>query len=356
MEHPKDVRTVQWSMNVFPHLAYVPTTVRFDGPLFLRLAYDRCTLPLKRDHGCWKLAKSVAESWQQLEQCLLYVMDALIQKSRVLLPLEYTNYPLPQNKGYLSSHWEERFAIKCALSSRNSFVPLMAKCSFAIALISGEESPFASTPSWIEYLRGTHNLHPEWLEQLRQSLVCDLSSDNPRVGLIVDVRTMQITNLIPVMLHTHIPLWFHWGSYKYPPARFNRKDLDSWCPTLDELNVALTSASAPPSEPSHMSPNAEVLPRHPKPKPDSQQRAGETWQQFFERESVIHAGKELSETVAEQKKRLDRTRSQGTTMPGKKGPKVYAWFCEDSFRIWTKINRGEIEKLVGRVQRYSTKV
>src|SRR6266481_2310934 len=129
----------------------------------------------------------------------------LIHKSGSAFPLDFTDYPLPRTKGYLCSHREERFAINCALSSRDSFVPLMAKCSFTIALISQEESPLESTPSWIEYLQGTHRLHPEWLEQFRQSSVCNLSPDNPWVGLIVDVRTMQINSLIPAMLHTHIP-------------------------------------------------------------------------------------------------------------------------------------------------------
>jgi len=79
----------------------VPAIIRFDGPLFLRLAYNRRTMPLDADRAAWKLSSSVAATWQHLEDMLLFVANALLQKLGMIFPLSFTDCPMPRTKGYL---------------------------------------------------------------------------------------------------------------------------------------------------------------------------------------------------------------------------------------------------------------
>jgi hypothetical protein len=98
------MQEVQWSFNAFPHLAYIPTMVRFAGPFFLRLAYDAHTIPIDSVNNKWKLSPTVAESWALLEGFLLFVADTLLHKSGWHLPIDFTNFPMPQSKGFLNAH------------------------------------------------------------------------------------------------------------------------------------------------------------------------------------------------------------------------------------------------------------
>ena len=98
---PRDVRQPLWSSNSYPHLVYVPATICFDGPLFLHLAYNTCTMPLEPDMAMWRLSSLVAATWKNLEDTLLFVADRILNKSGVLFPLSFTSCPMPRTKEYL---------------------------------------------------------------------------------------------------------------------------------------------------------------------------------------------------------------------------------------------------------------
>src|SRR5882724_6400745 len=219
--------------------------MRFDGPLFLHLAYNNHTMPLQADRAVWKLSSSVAATWQHLEDTLLFVAGVLIPKLGMIFPLSFTDCPMPQTKGYLQTHKTSNIALQCALKSLNAFLPLIAKCSMAIAHATNDSSPTMSTPWWIEYLKTNHNLHPEMLESLRQYCVGNLS--HPRVGVIVHVATCQYFNLIKTMLRVEIPIWFYWGSCKSRPPKAGFKWVDSLCPHLTRFQHYLCLMLHPPT-------------------------------------------------------------------------------------------------------------
>jgi len=310
----------------------MPATIRFNGLLFLCLAYNNRTMPLQADRAAWKLSSSVAATWQHLEDTLLFVAGVLIPKLGMIFPLSFTDCPMPRTKGYLRTHKTSNIALQCALKSRDAFLPLIAKCSMAIAHATNDGSPTTSTPWWIEYLKTNHNLHPEMLESLRQSCVGNLS--HPRVGVIVHVATCQYFNLIKTMLRVEIPIWFYWGSCKSRPPKAGFKWVDSLCPTPDKVS-ALLMPNASSSDTSGLPQEPEPLPRLPAPEPKSGQKPGETWQQFFDRQAVRLAQKESCETPEDRRRRLDREHSAADTTRGipLSGYKVFVWMDEQGFRV-----------------------
>src|SRR5882672_12670411 len=57
---PQEVRKPLWSSNSYPHLAYVPATIRFYGPLFLTLATNASTMPVANNGAVWQFFPLVA--------------------------------------------------------------------------------------------------------------------------------------------------------------------------------------------------------------------------------------------------------------------------------------------------------
>src|SRR5882672_4841843 len=119
----------------------MPATMCFDGPLFLRLAYNVRTMPVANNGAVWKLCPLVAATWQHLEDTLLFMADALILKLGMLFPLSFIDCPMPRTKGYLQTHKTSKITVLCTLRSRDAFLPLIAKCSMAIAHASNNRSP-----------------------------------------------------------------------------------------------------------------------------------------------------------------------------------------------------------------------
>lgn len=197
---PDDIQQLHWAMDNLPHLMFVPSNPRFEGPIFQRLSCTSQSLPIINFNGRWQLQPELSERWQRLEIGLIAVSMALLDG--IHFSLGY-GHRYPSSYGYLRSHKTDRQARKCAMKSRDGFVELIAVCSHAIAL--------RGWPDWENRLAKRPNtFHPEWVDLLKRSIVCDFTI--PRVGAIVDVaRCAWIRHMYVLVKAAAAPIWFLWG-------------------------------------------------------------------------------------------------------------------------------------------------
>ncbi|HEV7738262.1 MAG TPA: hypothetical protein VGO47_12935 [Chlamydiales bacterium] len=339
---PRDGYTLSWSTNSHPHLAYIPAVRRPRGCIFQRIAYGYRDAPVRRSGNVWVLDPLTKHSCQRLEGALWGIWQRITPKKGVLLPLDFqADYGVPFQYDYNFSTPDEKFARKRALTIRDAFYVLAALCSLMVSQyplhanrwISGPE------PTWTDLLL-LKNVHPDWVEELRQSFVADFTL--PRVGSLVDVRTCQWRNLIPGMLAAGVPLWLYWGTVDNLTTVDNAFT-NRYRPSLVEIRLALTKHDGPSypmsSDPSSCEPNEEVSVSNAiKPEPGSRQRPGETWQQFLARDAVYSAKRLQEESPDDKLARLNRERTP--VAPGRRGARVWHWQpVADGIRIRTLIPR-----------------
>jgi hypothetical protein len=394
---PRQARRLALPMKEYVWLGFVPTTVRFEGNLFQRLA----TMPIQYSDGGWHLASEVQARWARLENNLRHCISVLDTASRMLVPMGSVDPPPPSTFGYLRSHKHKYQAERCALTSRDAFVTLMAQCSFSIAYLAKttDDLLYLST-RWTRILteNGVHNV---WVESLRNSPVGDFSKDNPRVGMVINVALCPFIAHVPAFIRAGIPLWFYWGEDGCPLATVaDNSQIAKYCPTSSQLSDARVAQSLPSESspdhhesflsksyrtaaeewadhpawsdhplppwpdsplpltsrllPSDAPPLPTSVPRResnsppsdfPEPERYSRQRRGETWRQFFARAAVDHAKREQNESPADRASRLQRVQAQEHCLaPGRRGPVVFIWMDVDGFRIRTRANRGEVDQ------------
>ena len=109
--NPQFARSVQWSLNAYPHLAYSLARVQFRGPILAHLAHNAEKMPLVHDGNLWRLNSECATSWKHLEDALVLISRTLLAEAGLPLPLHFKYFPLPSTKGYLSWHFRHSYVM-----------------------------------------------------------------------------------------------------------------------------------------------------------------------------------------------------------------------------------------------------
>jgi hypothetical protein len=364
---PNKAFSLNWIIPDYPYLAFVISPPRFDHPLLQRLNYTYHSLPIQSP--VWKLAPSLAAQWEILEDALLFIANKVLPEGNQLYPLEFSVFHLPRTYGYLRSHRSEHLARKSAIRSRDAFVVLMALCSFTIARFHGAVLPADVEPVWVRVLQGPNGLNPSWLELFRSSPIPDFSGLYPRVGTVVDVNTWPYPHLVRRAVNAGVPVWFRWSKVDKPLACSPRPELEMYFPTREQIVTAFrehrhrslvnvpvntstdvvahtvnTVITSPPN-----TTDVSTLASHntfPEPHPNSRQKRGETWMDFFERLEIRHKRILDVENDEERSARLARqAHAEKFLAPGKKGARVFLWQHVDGFLLRTLVNRGDAEEL-----------
>lgn len=456
-ESPLETQTRNFSIDMYPQLAFVPTTIHWHGPLLERFAYMFDSFPIIKGVAGYQLSIPLAERWARTEQALRLMVQILCTHSGTCFPLDFSYYPLPSSFGYLRPHRTIRTARKCAKKSRDAFLPLMAMASYTCAITLKDR--LADDPPWVKILVD-HRMHPEWVELARRSPIGDFSDNVTRAGVIIDVSTCKWIRDAPRYIRANVPVWFRWSRIHLPLQAAPHQHLQKYFPTREQVtnawkwqqesalllvaqnqsahllgdrgNQDLFRAAPPSSGPSRLSPplltqsppqtihlppsptralhalppptcaphapplptrvpHAPPLPTHapyappsptraphapppptrappslarsapspvnspapcqptrnpPKPAPNSRQRQGETWQDFFARQAVRHAKIADRETETEREARLARQKdSEKFNPPGRKGATVFQWLDVDGFLIRTEVFRKHVQDI-----------
>ena len=355
IHHPREASKVRWHSKLSQHLPYIACHPSYDNPIFKRLACTKRGVPITRDGGWYFLKQEIQDSWYRLERALLWVTNVLLTAGRVNLQLGWEPGPVPSACGYRNRHTEEVFARRCAMKSRDAFVPLMALCSWSISLVGVAESA-DKDPRWVSLLRrDNQSLQLSWIEDLTNSIIADFNI--PRIGSFMDVTVDEDTmRIITPMFQSNVPIWFYWGTISHPIMSYDRK-LEKYRPKkaqIEAANVKITATPAfmpaisrfsdPSPPPPPQSPAAPITVSLPK---GTRQKPGETWMSYFDRRRERIRALEMEESSMQKQRRLARERHSKTgKAPGKKGATVFYWDKHESgFRIRRQVPRGDVAEL-----------
>lgn len=359
---PRECREVRFSSNAYPWLAFAPKKPQWRGKLFGALACNKHTIEannwIVRKRHRWCLKDGIYEDWVALEVALGNVAQDLLSFSGVALPLDFAWFPMPSRYNYHhGDHGKEKF-IKSILLARDAFLPLMAVCSFAIAMTSDFTS---ANPPWSRRLTDK-GIPPSFIDELKQSQIVDFAPDS-RCGVFIR-KDWDFQAYVDRFVSANVPIWLVWMT----PTTFTHHRMTPYCPSAAQVSEARqnphqnklqTPLAAPPvaqtilakiSSPSTVEGNAIVDEQPHPPKafppipPQSRQLAGETFKQFFERQHLQCEERRAAEKPHETARRLNREKAQKAhKMPGKGGPRVFIWEDVDGYLIRTMLERALVE-------------
>ena len=333
--HPEpsieNFRSQLWSLNKHPYLAFIFHSPTF-GPFMGRFAhFDPSILVFSSSRGSWHLPPTPAKDWKGFERSIRAVAEKLqlyFTTNNPDIPVIWETPAKPSL--YFTTHDSLEAATVAINRSIDGFIVYTAYVSFLIALC---QCTWSKTWSIWEkfsvealFKKADLNTHPEWISSLLESGIGNFTTTRCRVGSIVNVDQCQWLNLVPYMIQCKVPIWLYWGSQ----PRLHRNFRLSWISHFY------------PHDPPTSSPPLPVPAGFPPVKQGSGQRAGETWESFFERRSLRNAETRKTESTNDRIARLNRKRANKKHQePGRKGPRVYYWEEIDGFRIRTLWTRGE---------------
>lgn len=332
IHYPREASKVRWNSKRSQHLAYIACHPSFNNPILERLNCTYRGLSIMREGGWYFLDPDIQHKWYRLEQSLLWVANTLLSGGRVNLQLDFEPGPVPSSCGYLNKHVEERFARRCAMNSRDAFVPLMALCSWSISLV-GASLTANKAPQWVDMLQANPTVVPSWIEDLQHSMIADFNIH--RFGSFMDVTDEDVKRIIGPMLRADVPIWFYWGTASKPVMSYDRA-LEKYRPTHAQVDAAMIPLLQ----------NLTVAPTVSLPK-GSRQIPGEEWRSYFDRKRAKHLELELKESSMQKQKRLARENHSRTgEAPGKRAAVVFYWEKHDSgFRFRRQVPRADVAEL-----------
>lgn len=239
-----ELRKPRWLPNAYPYIAFWPIEVSFNGPIFCRLGFTDTTLPIvPTSPVTYSLPQAMIISWQRLEHALVGLITFLVGLSPNLSRMAELGFlPLPSDCGYSRSHAETRFVRHCAYKSREAFMVLSTFCSFAIANNMEEADRVRSQPMWVHECQTAKRVHPQWLQDLQDSFVCNFSPGF-RVGAYVNGYLSTWAKAFPAFKVANVPLWIWWG--EVPCTLRDQVVMEKYKPRLAEVNQAKLISKVP---------------------------------------------------------------------------------------------------------------
>ncbi|KAJ7202613.1 hypothetical protein GGX14DRAFT_653847 [Mycena pura] len=359
-------RILRYTSLSYPYLLFVPKYDPWHGPLFDVLHYAWQDFPIvHREDGDWELRPDVAETWQNLEDCLRTVGRVIMANVEMPAPNFSAHFSPGLFRCYGRQYKTPHEARKAAWSTRTNFLPLVGLISMALWYV--EDRPDA--PWWEQVMEQT-NVRPEWLDLLKISVAADWSIE--RIGGLYRVtapdndapppRTTGMEWLVSTILRSNasIPLYVIWeflpqsiptqppiclqqfvpnaseleylqtlpGAVKF--RAYERDPVTSAWRQLPEFSIDTAMDVDEPNQPT-LRPPTKTPERPPTPLGEfppvvrfSGQKAGETIEAFFERRAKTNARSLAGESERKRQSRLAKEKNaQRKSCPSKS--KVYVW-------------------------------
>ena len=353
---PSMVADIMWSLNGYPYFAFIPDKPAFEGPLFKCLKISSATVALDRTVLGFGLSSSIAKKWSALEWKLVFIAEKLLNRASSQNP-QYNHDILPflrpSHFRYNMAHKHEREARKAISLSKATFVILMARCSFGIAINCLEHEMTSDFPTWACYLI-EQGVHFDWVKLLQESPVANFQNYS-RKGAIIHIGQCQWLHYVGQMILFSIKIWYYWGTFPQKP--FQPLQRFAWIPSppKEQTILAMIEAKCSSSRnllqlmpPQSCMQDHSLVPAGDQQEPEvergSGQKRGETWMAFFDRRVKINAIMMERETLADRERREARERARDNyNPPGKKGAVVYEWEKVDGFWVRKRVNRCDVE-------------
>lgn len=361
---PTDALHLRYADNRYPYLGFTMVHARYHSTVLKPLNHTQSNLPIKMRGGQYCLDPAVVASWDEVELNLRTLASKLFARYRPLMPPDYDLFPFPGDYGYARGRHTEDGMRRAAMRARKAFAPLIALCSFAIAMTPEFTNP---APAWVQFL-SDNGAHPRWLQEFTRSPIADFSKQSRRIGCVVQPKSRFLEH-IPKFVMANVPVWLLWNHERdYTSTR-----CDPYRPSQDAVAAARARArygpagvpapfgmpaytgsiaAMPEPAPDETYFTVEQVEQPPEPERESGQRKGETLQSFMQRRAEAYALRAQKETAIAYQTRMQRIAAAETySPPGKRGAKVYEW--ELVGKYWTRkvMSRGYIEQQWGNMAR-----
>ena len=371
---PKAAQMTRWADKRHPFLPYVPLSPRFDKPPLNRLTPVSKNYPVVGSGTRWRVAPATIEQFENLENNLQFIAGYLVKHSPnyMLFPLEFSLVSPPSEYGYKREHRSKFGAERAAQYSRDAFLPLMAWVSYVMS----NHNYMTIPPGWAEkilmweFVLKDSGIHPDALNELKESELVDFSVDYRRAGFILDHKDHQYHNLVRQLIRDNVPVWIYWGGVNIATRATGYGPLGSFLPKQEEISTTIrarreaeAAARAPIQATGHIigepPRNAEQTTKEttssvpstsrplPAPMPYSGQKPGETWTDYFVRMKEKREQRLATESDAARQKRISREAAQvNHPCPGRgsSAPVVWHWKEDDDtgFRVRTRVDRAMV--------------
>jgi hypothetical protein len=334
-----DYKHPRWADQGFDYLAFIPLE-----PIFCGLFEPLAIIPSSSDFFHtpvvgWRL--KIAEAWAEAERITSSVTATISNRLGSTTTLYYP--PVPSEHGYNRGHATLAIAIRQARRSRDWFVLWMGILAYVMASCGTfAENLDENPPPWAKVLHESQ-CRPDIINRLLASqLAC--SPNTARVGCFYDTGSDIVRKSLAFYFGHHIPIWFKIDgvsqAYFAAPYRSALKKL--LAPSSEQIQAAKNhfANSASASSESNVLDVVEDRPRSgTPPPPNSGQRLGETWQEFFARRQERYS--KIVETEQQRQARENRDRNPGYRHAG-----IFEWKRNSAdVLIRTKARRIEFEEL-----------
>ncbi|KAK7679194.1 hypothetical protein QCA50_017772 [Cerrena zonata] len=215
-----------WGQDNFWYLALLPRYPSLaHDPLFRPLGIPFHQLPIEQvGESDFRLQKSIANVWLQLEHCLIDSYNILKEHFLPSVPLRTRVPPYPHTTNFHLAHTSEDAARRAAHRTRRIFLAWL--CLLSCAIASSHQHKPSSPPAWYKALTTSSTVFPSyWLDKVVSSPILTSFSPNlPRRGMVVNMLTeWGFWALYHIFETAGIPLWLcfpHGTEIKYSPAKY----------------------------------------------------------------------------------------------------------------------------------------
>ncbi|KAG6852777.1 hypothetical protein C0991_009200 [Blastosporella zonata] len=189
----------------------------------------------------YHMASDIMRQWQTIENNLILLARGLINR-HIQVSYEWQEIrvsTLPYECGYQNQHKTSQNVLDCMYNSRKAFVTLTSLVSFAIALDTSRNPTLINeVPSWVLYAQQNLHMDPVWVNELRDTFVCDFSPGF-RPGCYLKYYQAIYPEVISAYIEGNVPLYICWTFW----PRWLSDDNILWAyrPTHDEAKRAIDS-------------------------------------------------------------------------------------------------------------------
>lgn len=344
---PTDALHLRYADNRFPYLGFTMPHAHYNSTILQPLRHSKATLPICMLGGQYCLDPALVASWDELELNLRTLASKLLSRFRPMVPPYFELFPFPGDYGYARGRHTADGMRRAGMRARKAFAPLIAYCSFTIAMSPNFTNP---APQWVEYL-GKNGAHPRWLQEFLRTPIGDFSLQTGRIGCVIRHKPVcQFMEHIPKFIEANVPVWLVWNVEKdyhnTPCARYKpSREAVQAAQILAKHGLAMepmVNDMLPASPP----PVFTALEEAPVPEPGSGQRKGETLDEFMARCAEMYAVRALTESPLEHQRRMQRiARAEMYPLPGKIGARVFEWELEGNYWIRKSMSRKYVEQI-----------
>ncbi|KAL0064589.1 hypothetical protein AAF712_008534 [Marasmius tenuissimus] len=369
---------------------YLPLIPRYNlllqtHPAFECLAVRNNCFPVtKQSAGKWRMDPELAGKWDILERWLRNMVKQLIDVGNpgADIMANFKVWPYPASYGYRTYKGGRQHVQDVAARARDSFLPLIATCTFLISWCRRREAEDQSfdwlsemaTSALIRSQETKPGHHVSWIHDLIHSFAGDINAE--RIGTILDAADDRTPAFYSLFRDLNMPICIDLGSLtedniQHIPDQSTRRitshqvnahlqifrkalqrarDLHTFRNELQSRTQTESSTrvhdkwSEKDVEPPKLTGDALRNAINSIPvEANSGQLRGEHWSDFLKRRNERNEKLALTESQKHRETRRNRELSaKKKPEPGKKGPRVWHWDKQDhDFRIRRQLTREE---------------